>query len=250
MVTSWGAREASLKPDSSRSANALVFGLERIAKKNRVERAVIFYNRFVSLEELVEFIGAADIYITPYLNPAQIVSGTLAYTVGAGKAVISTPYWHAEEMLAEERGALIPFRDPAAFEVLENEEAGLAIDRAGIVYVSGNTSSADFPISADAVQTTYRGGTGNTDAFASFLSPDLSRLLFSTYLGGSGTTGGFGDRGADLPHRAVCPCDSVGGSQNSIAAWAATAGRSEMEAMVGGPFGSNVGAVYSLTAAE
>ena len=66
------------------------------------------------MEELVEFIGAADIYITPYLNAAQAVSGTLAYTVGAGKAVISTPYWHAEEMLAEERGALVPFRDPAA----------------------------------------------------------------------------------------------------------------------------------------
>ena len=87
---------------------------------------MIFYNRFVSLEELVEFIGVTDIYITPYLNPAQIVSGTLAYTVGAGKAVISTPYWHAEEMLAEERGALVPFRDPAALaeqviELLDNE---------------------------------------------------------------------------------------------------------------------------------
>jgi glycosyltransferase involved in cell wall biosynthesis len=88
--------------------------LQRLALEKGVAGHVIFYNRFVSLEELVQFIGATDIYITPYLNPAQIVSGTLAYTVGAGKAVISTPYWHAEEMLAEERGALIPFRDPAA----------------------------------------------------------------------------------------------------------------------------------------
>jgi glycosyltransferase involved in cell wall biosynthesis len=88
--------------------------LQWLAQEKGVEGQVIFYNRFVSLEELVEFIGAADIYITPYLNPAQIVSGTLAYTVGAGKAVISTPYWYAEEMLAEERGALVPFRDSAA----------------------------------------------------------------------------------------------------------------------------------------
>ena len=100
--------------------------LQWLAQEKGVEGQVIFYNRFVSLEELVEFIGAADIYITPYLNAAQAVSGTLAYTVGAGKAVISTPYWHAEEMLADKRGALVPFRDPAALaeqviDLLDNE---------------------------------------------------------------------------------------------------------------------------------
>lgn len=88
--------------------------LQWLARERGVESNVIFYNRFVSLEELIEFIGAADIYITPYLNQAQITSGTLAYTLGAGKAVISTPYWYAEEMLAEERGVLVPFRDPPA----------------------------------------------------------------------------------------------------------------------------------------
>jgi glycosyltransferase involved in cell wall biosynthesis len=88
--------------------------LQWLAQEKRVEGNVIFYNRFVSLEELIEFISAADIYITPYLNAAQIVSGTLAYTLGAGKAVISTPYWYAEEMLAEGRGVLVPFNDPAA----------------------------------------------------------------------------------------------------------------------------------------
>jgi glycosyltransferase involved in cell wall biosynthesis len=89
-------------------------GLEILAKKNKVEKNVIFYNRFVELEELKEFIGAADIYITPYLNEAQVTSGTLAYAFGAGKAVISTPYWHAAELLAEERGVLVPFGDSKA----------------------------------------------------------------------------------------------------------------------------------------
>jgi glycosyltransferase involved in cell wall biosynthesis len=88
--------------------------LQRLAREKGVESNVIFYNRFVDLEELVQFISVADIYITPYLEPAQIVSGTLAYTLGAGKAVISTPYWYAEEMLADDRGALVPFRDPQA----------------------------------------------------------------------------------------------------------------------------------------
>src|SRR6266540_2792850 len=88
--------------------------LEILAKKNKLEKNVIFYNRFVELENLKEFIGAADFYITPYLNEAQITSGTLAYTFGAGKAVISTPYWHAAELLAEDRGVLVPFGDSAA----------------------------------------------------------------------------------------------------------------------------------------
>ncbi|HEY2329726.1 MAG TPA: glycosyltransferase family 4 protein [Verrucomicrobiae bacterium] len=99
--------------------------LERLAKKNKVQKNVIFYNRFVELEELKEFIGAADIYITPYLNEAQITSGTLAYSFGAGKAVVSTPYWHASELLAEDRGVLVPFGDAKA---IAREVIGLLRD--------------------------------------------------------------------------------------------------------------------------
>jgi glycosyltransferase involved in cell wall biosynthesis len=100
-------------------------GLEMLAKKNNVEKNVIFYNQFVDLENLKEFIGAADLYITPYLNEAQITSGTLSYAFGAGKAVVSTPYWHAAELLGDDRGALVPFGDSQA---IAREVIGLLCD--------------------------------------------------------------------------------------------------------------------------
>jgi glycosyltransferase involved in cell wall biosynthesis len=89
-------------------------GLEILAAKNKVEKNVIFYNSFVDLDTLKDFIGAADIYITPYLNEAQSTSGTLAYTFGSGKPVVSTPYWHAAELLANGNGALVPFGNAGA----------------------------------------------------------------------------------------------------------------------------------------
>ena len=88
--------------------------LQALAKEVGVEAQVIFHNRFVSPDEMAEFIGAADIYITPYRFEAQVVSGTLAYALGAGKAIISTPYWHAIELLDSGRGALVPFQNPDA----------------------------------------------------------------------------------------------------------------------------------------
>jgi glycosyltransferase involved in cell wall biosynthesis len=88
--------------------------LEALAEELGVSSNLILVNRFVSAEELVEHIGAADIYITPYRQEAQIVSGTLAIALGAGKAVISTPYWHAKELLADNRGVIVPFENPEA----------------------------------------------------------------------------------------------------------------------------------------
>ena len=96
------------------NGEAYRLSLEILAKKNKLEKSVIFYNRFVDLENLKEFIGAADLYITPYLTEAQITSGTLAYMFGAGKAVVSTPYWHATELLAGDQGVLVPFANAAA----------------------------------------------------------------------------------------------------------------------------------------
>ena len=113
--------------------------LENRAKKLGVDSHVIFHNRFVSQAELTEFLAAADIYITPYLKPEQIISGTLAYAVGSGKAVISTPYWYARELLADGRGILVPWKDPAAIaretvELLGNEAKRLELSRCARVH--------------------------------------------------------------------------------------------------------------------
>lgn len=108
--------------------------LEDQAKRLGVDGSVIFHNRFVSQSELSEFLAAADIYITPYLNPEQITSGTLAYALGAGKAVISTPYAYARELLAEGRGILVPWKDPSAIAteivgLLDNPEKRMELRR-------------------------------------------------------------------------------------------------------------------------
>ena len=87
--------------------------LER-ARANGVEHAVDFVNRYADFDVLLDHLAAADIYVTPYGNEAQITSGTLSYAVALGKPVVSTPFWHAAELLADGVGALVPFGDPAA----------------------------------------------------------------------------------------------------------------------------------------
>jgi glycosyltransferase involved in cell wall biosynthesis len=85
--------------------------LMRLVKSLQLEDHVVFLNEFIDEQDLFKYLCAADIYITPYLNEAQITSGTLSYAVGVGSAVISTPYWHAAELLAEGRGILFSFND-------------------------------------------------------------------------------------------------------------------------------------------
>ena len=87
------------------------FSLQQIVKDLHLQDHVIFHNRFVNDEELHNFLCAADLYVTPYLSREQLTSGTLAFAVGTGKAVVSTPYWAAEELLADGRGRLVPFGD-------------------------------------------------------------------------------------------------------------------------------------------
>jgi glycosyltransferase involved in cell wall biosynthesis len=113
--------------------------LQKLASGLGVGANVIFRNRFVSPQEMVELIGAADIYITPYKHKAQVVSGTLAYALSAGKAIISTPYLHAVELLDAERGALVPFDDPEAIaaktvELLDNDTERHAMRKRAYLY--------------------------------------------------------------------------------------------------------------------
>lgn len=113
--------------------------LEALARKLRVESNVVFHNRFFAPQEMASLVGAADVYITPYCKEAQAVSGTLAFALGAGKAIISTPYWHAAELLDEGRGVLVPFDDAgaladAAIGLLENTAARQAMRRLAYLY--------------------------------------------------------------------------------------------------------------------
>ena len=97
------------------------------ARARGVENHVLFLDRFVDLPTLLDFISMCDVYVTPYLNEAQMTSGTLAYSYGMGKAVVSTPYWHAKELLAGGRGVLVPFNDVSTTGA---EVAGLLTDHA------------------------------------------------------------------------------------------------------------------------
>ncbi|HEY0396067.1 MAG TPA: glycosyltransferase family 4 protein [Candidatus Elarobacter sp.] len=88
--------------------------LESSIAANGLSENVVLVDKYLDFDELIDYLSATDVYLTPYLNPVQIVSGTLAYAVGCGKAVVSTPYLYARELLAHGRGFLVPFRDPSA----------------------------------------------------------------------------------------------------------------------------------------
>lgn len=109
--------------------------LERRAVELGIQKNVIFHNRYVSKEDLYEYLQAADIYVTPYRTKEQITSGTLAYALASGKAIISTPYWHAQELLVNGRGRLVGFGDADGFarnlsELLDNEDQRNTIRKA------------------------------------------------------------------------------------------------------------------------
>jgi len=122
------------------------FKLQRLVKELHLEDHVIFYNRFVTDEELHNFLCAADVYVTPYLNRKQLTSGTLSFAVGAGKAVVSTPYWAAMELLANGRGKLVPFGDAkkmaqTIIEILRDESLFYSLRRRAYDYGRSRTWS-------------------------------------------------------------------------------------------------------------
>jgi len=119
-------------------------GLQRIVNELAIQEHVVFHNRFVKDEELHNFLCATDIYVTPYLNPEQLTSGTLSFAVGTGKAVVSTPYWAAMELLADGRGSLTPFADSkklsaAIVELIENSERFYSLRRRAYDYGRSRT---------------------------------------------------------------------------------------------------------------
>jgi glycosyltransferase involved in cell wall biosynthesis len=132
-------------------------GLQALAAQLGVSDHLILNNRFVSTEELIEQVGAADIYITPYKHEAQVVSGTLAIALGAGKAIVSTPYWHAKELLAEKRGVIVPFENPnaiaeAVLALLENDAERHAMRKRAYLHSRGTT----WPRTAQAYMASFQ----------------------------------------------------------------------------------------------
>ncbi len=99
-----------LKREGESYRNSLIETARRVG----VTAQLRFVNEYLTQREIVEYLLATDVYVTPYLDPGQITSGTLAYALGAGKAIVSTPYLHAREVLADDRGVLVPFRDAPA----------------------------------------------------------------------------------------------------------------------------------------
>jgi len=120
------------------------FSLQRMVKDLGLEENVIFHNRFVSDEELYNFLCATDVYVTPYLSKEQLTSGTLSFAVGTGKAVVSTPYWAATELLADKRGEIVPFGDSkktadAIIKILRSEKLFYSLRKRAYEYGRSRT---------------------------------------------------------------------------------------------------------------
>jgi glycosyltransferase involved in cell wall biosynthesis len=125
------------RSDGERYRNQLVESVRRLDMQNYVS----FIDEYMAQRDIIDLLLASDVYVTPYLDPQQITSGTLAYALGAGKAIVSTAYLHAKEALAEGRGILVPFRDSAALAeavnlLLDHPDRKHGFERASYAYAS------------------------------------------------------------------------------------------------------------------
>jgi polysaccharide biosynthesis protein PslF len=123
--------------DGESYRNQLVATVKRLGLENNVS----FIDEYMAQRDIIELLLASDVYVTPYLDPRQITSGTLAYALGAAKAIVSTPYLHATEALGHDRGILVPFRDSVALaaavsSLLEHPDRKQALERAAFEYAS------------------------------------------------------------------------------------------------------------------
>ncbi|OLC55898.1 MAG: hypothetical protein AUH85_08035 [Chloroflexi bacterium 13_1_40CM_4_68_4] len=117
-----------LKKEGEAYRNSLVGAARRLGVTDHVK----FVNEYLTQRQVVDYLLASDVYVTPYLDPNQITSGTLAYALGAGKAIVSTPYLHAREVLSEGRGILVPFRDAAEIADAVNKVLGDPVFKRGL----------------------------------------------------------------------------------------------------------------------
>lgn len=175
----------------ARDGNAYRDSLSALAERCGVSANVTLVDRYTEIDELLEWLAAADVYVTPYLNPAQITSGTLSYAVALGKPVVSTPYSHASELLADGVGSLVPFASPADLAaavslLLTDDEARLAM--AGRAYALGR--STIWPSNARAVLAALRDGLAltpaNDDAIVPLMTPLIRQSSIERLTDGTG----------------------------------------------------------------
>jgi glycosyltransferase involved in cell wall biosynthesis len=198
-----------------REGEAYRNGLRERSRELGIEEHVVFLDQFVDRATLLDFISLSDVYVTPYLNEAQMTSGTLAYSFGVGKAIVSTPYWHARELLADGRGVLVPFADSAALgreisALLTDDERRLRLCRDAYGFSrpmtwprTGERYMSEFARAIDSHRSASGGLSANT---AGDRRPSVPEMRLTHFLSMCDDTGLFQHAINSVPDRAHGYC--------------------------------------------